>query len=194
MHILTEIFFSKSSPIYKRLYEYDKNVNLLRLKLGQSFLNYLPKTIKRRSAIINDIKFVSGDILVRPVFNIKIKDNNLIHFKHYGIYYGSESSSGAHYIINKEPDGLIYVRTLLDYMNGNELSEIEIIKKPKGTRIADIIKRASIIEEQPYTAFNNNCQHFVNFAVFGSYNSITSDAISSKFTQYYNKIFKKDSK
>ena len=182
MNIITELLIGKHNNFYQKVIDIEKAAISIRVNSGFSFVNHLPKKIKKVNNIINGIEFSQGDIVERPMYN-KMKK---VHLKHYGYYYGTDES-GVDYIVNKEADGYIYVRTLKEYMKDLDYSEIDIIKKPEETTIEEIIKRSQEIENEPYTALSNNCQHFVNYSVFGSYNSITTDQVKSKFIDKYDK-------
>jgi predicted RNA-binding protein with RPS1 domain len=175
LDFITEILLGKHSKSYKKIYDIEQIAVMIRLKNGFSFINSLPK-VSEKKAIINGLEFEQGDILVRPMYN-KFK---YFHLKHYGFYYGTDEY-GLHYIVNKEPDGYIYVRELSDYMKEIDNIEIEIIKKPENTSIDDIISRARSMENEPYTALDNNCQHFINYAVFNSRNSISVEQMKQSF-------------
>lgn len=174
MNFLTEIIIGKSNKIYQKIIDIERMAMQIRLSNGMSFKKQLPEVVEK-SFEVNGITFEQGDILVRPMYN----KFNLFHLKHFGYYYGT-CSEGKHYIVNKEEDGYIYVRELSEYMKEINYDEIEIIKKEPETTIEEIIERGLKIENEPYTALENNCQHFINYSVFGSYNSISADQMKEK--------------
>ena len=185
MNVLTEIIFGKNSDFYKKMFEAEKTFLKGYIKKMGGFESQLP-IVKKKKAIINDIEFEQGDIVVRPMYNKLTK----FYLKHFGYYYGTDKN-GIHYIVNKEADGLIYVRTLDEYMKEIDNHEIEIIKKPENTTIKQIIERGRSIEQEPYTALDNNCQHFINFSVFGNYNSLTSDIMKTEIIDKFKGLRRK---
>jgi hypothetical protein len=174
VNILTELFFGQNHKFYQQTLKLEGEFLNARKKCFGSFTTNLPK-VKKKSTVINDIKFEQGDIVERPMYNALKK----VHLKHYGYYYGTDAN-GVDYIVNKEADGFIYVRTLEEYMKEINYNEVDIIKKPEGTKISEIIKRSKQIEDEPYTALHNNCQHFVNYSVFEKYTSLTVDIMKNE--------------
>jgi len=190
LNVLIEIILGKHSEAYKKLYAVEETAIKLRLSNNLGFSNALPKITKTKT-VINDVEFNQCDILVRDVFN-KFKG---FYLKHYGYYYGSIDD--VDYIVNKEADGYIYVRTLTEYIKEIEYKNLSIIKAPDGTEIKDVIKRSKFIEKQPYTALSNNCQHFVNYSVFNAETSLSADEFKRKFKNKlaeYKKGFSKNEK
>lgn len=191
VNFLAEILLGKSNDFYKKMYALEQTVFESHVKKAGSFSENLPIVNNDLNHYINGNVFERGDILERPMYNNLHK----FYLKHYGIYYGTDDFGKA-YIINKEADGFIYVRTLFDYMKELKLEDTRILKKPEETTIDEIIRRAKEIEKEPYTALSNNCQHFVNYSVYGKYTSLTSDVIKQEFTDKWHKVkyFKKSQK
>lgn len=185
MNFLTELIHGKNSDFYKKMFEAEKSFLKGYVKKVGGFHTNLP-IVKKKKTTINEIVFEQGDVLVRPMYNKLSK----FYLKHFGYYYGTDAK-GIDYIVNKEADGLIYVRTLEDYMKEINYDEIEIIKKPVGTTIKQIIERGKEIQSEPYTALNNNCQHFINYSVFGNYNSLTSDIVKNDIIEKFKKLKRK---
>jgi hypothetical protein len=184
MNVLTELFFGKHSNLYKFTLEQEQALIKMRIKYQGSFADKLP-VVKKKTTVINEIVFEQGDIIVRPMYNKITK----FYLKHFGYYYGSDKNNVAH-IVNKEADGYVHVRTLEDFMKDLNDDEISIIKKPKNTTIKEIVNRGKVIELEPYTALDNNCQHFINFSVFGKYDSLTSEIMKNDIISKFKKIKK----
>ncbi len=185
MNFLTEIFIGKHNQFYKDMIALEKTAISIRLKGGLSFVNQLPKKLSKTTTVLNELEFEQGDIVIRPMLNVG-KSAGLFHLYHYGFYYGADENN-VDYIVNKEEDGYVYVRTIHEYMKDNKFDTIGILKKPEDEDIDSIIKRATYIEKEPYTVMSNNCQNFANYSVFGSDNSISRDIVKKSFLDKYEK-------
>jgi len=183
VNFIAEILLGKNSSVYKRSYEMEQNLLELRVRLGLGLRSQLPKVHKVKGATINDIYFNRGDIVERPMYHKLEK----WYMKHYGYLYGVDRR-GVPYIINKLDDGLVYCHDLDTYMNDFDIKDIRKIEKLKETTIEQIVNRSLSIETQPYTAMNNNCQHFVNYSVFGSSNSLTVDITKREIFDKFKSI------
>ena len=181
MNFITEILLSKNSDFYLNMLEIERAAIKKRIDSGFSFYNQIPESFDRLTTSINEIDFTQGDIVERPMYNRLRK----LYLKHYGIYCGTKSE--VDYILNKEADGYIYVRTLDQYMKDIDISEVTKIEKPHDLTYNEIIDRAKKIEKDPYEAMNNNCQHFVNVCIFDSHTSLSVDQVKQQFIDKFSK-------
>jgi hypothetical protein len=119
-------------------------------------LDNLPQ-IKSNSFIHGDIIGYSGSIFRRKITGpLKI-------YWHYAIFYGVDFHERLLFIENNR-DGVECV-TWDDFVM-NEKWELHHTE-PNLTRFSDIMKRAKEKVKYEYQGSENNCEHFVNYCVFG---------------------------
>jgi hypothetical protein len=104
----------------------------------------------------------TGSIFKRPV------KNTLNIYVHYALFYGLDDR-GVTWVIENNVDGVVCV-TLRDFMQDATGFAFKFVNKDLNL-YNTIIRRA--IERTPiaYDARANNCEHFVNYCVFGKLES-----------------------
>lgn len=113
----------------------------------------------------------SGQIGTRgTIFTRRVKSLGGIFYIHYGMFYGIDRN-GTTWIIELNPEGLVCI-TLQDFSKG-----LPVLYYPANYDIRACERIMDRVRERigiPYNADSNNCETFVNYAVFAKLQSSQS--------------------
>jgi hypothetical protein len=133
-------------------------------------LNELPR-LKSRSIKYGDKILYTGSIVRRPLKGLAK------FYWHYAFIYGLDTKKRLLLIENNE-DGVECI-TWKDFTVGQKWEVFHIEDNPKGFNT--IMKRAKEKSKHPYQGAENNCEHFVNYCLFGKEESEQTNN-TKKFT------------
>jgi len=107
----------------------------------------------------------TGSLIKRPI------SITLGIYKHYGIIYGFDKNKVL-WILENNLNGVECI-TLKDFLAGSSKYEIETLQDERKSPL--ILCRAFERAPVKYNARNNNCEHFVNFALNGVLRSFQTE-------------------
>lgn len=158
-----EPFYSKKvSKIIRRTEIILKNLNK---QAKKDLFKDLEFIYKPEMNTIDGRIFYPGDILFRPLDNCN--DDFNLDFNHYGIALGT-SLRNEILILEITPKHNVRIVNLFKFLLMHSLSELQVKRKPENISFDEIIERAKIVKNEFYSATNFNCQHFVNYCIYGN--------------------------
>ena len=185
MKSIIEPFCSKEvSKIIRQTEIILKNLNK---QTKKDLFKDLELIYKEEMNTIDGRTFYSGDIVFRPLD--KTKDNLNLGLSHYGIALGT-SLRNEILILEITAKHNVRIVNLFNFLSKHSLSELQIERKPENIHFEEIIERATEVKNEIYSATNFNCQHFVNYCVYGSKDSEGVKNISEVVSPFLNLITK----
>lgn len=128
-------------------------------------IDKLPK-LKSNSFIWNNLEGYTGSLIKRT---IKISGGL---YKHYGFIYGFDANDIL-WVIENNTDGVECV-TYKDFLQGrNLIPEIEHNVNPNNCH--EIMQRAFEKGFDKYDPRYNNCEHFINYCIYGEHKSMQTE-------------------
>lgn len=114
------------------------------------------------------------------IFKRRVKNTINIYF-HYAFFYGIDEH-GVTWVIENNLDGIECV-TLRDFMQDSTGFEFEFLNKDVAL-FQTVMSRAAERMHIPYNARTNNCEHFVNYCLFGrieSFQATRTEGVADAF-------------
>jgi hypothetical protein len=138
-------------------------IRSLKKKNVKSISSQLQRIDKYEFLLDNKRTVHSGDILYRPLENFKAGQH--MEMYHYGIVFGlSDKSEKLVLEISSGTD--ISIKSLKSFIKPYSVDDVNIKRKPKDIKFADIIFRADTLIFESYSLENLNCEQFANYCVF----------------------------
>ncbi len=177
MNDIFEPFYSDA--VRKIVMQNDQVLEQLKKRRKESLSEKVSLIFTRQIQLSNNLALNSGDIILRPIKNLK-SDWGL-DLNHYGIVLGT-TSFNEKLVLEITSEKNVQIISLSSFLDGRNINEISYKRKPNDTSFETIIERAKELQFESYMVTQLNCRHFVEYCVYGKRESKAVQNIANIMT------------